>query len=316
MNSAATEACASYGRQVTTTTAPVSSRTELLAAAAALTTVVLWASAFVAIRHVGKDFSPGPLALGRLLIGTVLLGGLLLARRSTSWRRPRGRDWLPLIVSGVLWFGAYNVSLNAAEQRVDAGTASMLVNISPLLIALLAGTLLGEGFPAQVLVGSLVAFAGVLVIGTASSSGGAEFWGVVLCLVAAAVYSVAVVTLKPILGRLPALQVTWICCVAGFVACLPFGPALIRETGDSSASGFWWLVFLGALPTAVAFTTWAYALARTSAGKLGVTTYLVPPIAIVLAWVLLGETPALLAVLGGALCLVGVTISRRRPRQG
>lgn len=294
------------------TTTPA--RTELLAAGAALTTVVLWASAFVAIRHVGKDFSPGPLALGRLLIGTVLLGGLLLARRSTSWRRPGGRDWLPLIASGVLWFGAYNVLLNAAEQRVDAGTASMLVNVSPLVIGLLAGVRLKEGFAAQVVLGSLVAFAGVLIIGTASSSGHAEVWGVVLCIVAAVVYSVALVTLKPVLGRLPALQVTWICCAIGFVACLPFGPALVRETGDSSASGFWWLVFLGALPTAVAFTTWTYALARTGAAKLGVTTYLVPPIAIVLAWVLLGETPALLSIVGGALCLVGVTISRRRPR--
>ena len=296
----------------TTTTA--ASRTELLAAAAALTTVVLWASAFVAIRHVGKDFSPGPLALGRLLIGTVLLGVLLVARRTTSWQRPRRRDWLPMVVSGVLWFGGYNVALNAAEQRVDAGTASMLINVSPLVIGLLAGVLLHEGFPAQVVLGSLVAFAGVLVIGTASSSGQAEVWGVVLCLMAAVVYSVALVTLKPVLGRLPALQVTWICCAAGFVACLPFGPALVDETGGSSASGLWWLVFLGALPTAVAFTTWNYALARTSAGRLGVTTYLVPPITIVLAWVLLGETPALLSVAGGALCLVGVTISRRRPR--
>jgi drug/metabolite transporter (DMT)-like permease len=67
-------------------------------------------------------------------------------------------------------------------------------------------------------------------------------------------------------------------------------------------------------PTAIGFTTWAYALARTSAGRLGATTYLVPAVAIVLAWALLGEVPPVLALAGGALCLVGVAISRRPGR--
>ena len=71
------------------------------------------------------------------------------------------------------------------------------------------------------------------------------------------------------------------------------------------------------MPTAVAFTTWAYALARSTAGRLGSTTYLVPPLTIVLGWSLLGETPAGWAVVGGAVCLAGVAISRRpaRPRR-
>ena len=73
------------------------------------------------------------------------------------------------------------------------------------------------------------------------------------------------------------------------------------------------VVYLGAMPTAVAFTTWAYALARTSAGKLGITTYLVPPIAIVMGWAFLAETPTPLAYVGGALCLAGVGLSRRQP---
>ena len=74
------------------------------------------------------------------------------------------------------------------------------------------------------------------------------------------------------------------------------------------------MLYLGALPTALAFTTWAYALARTSAGRLGVTTYLVPPVAILLSWAFLGETPAVLALAGGVLCVGGVYVSRRAPR--
>ena len=100
------------------TSAPPSGRTIL----AVVVTLLAWASAFVAIRGVGEDFSPGALALGRLLIGTAVLG-LLLAGR--GWIRPTGREWALLVVCGVGWFGIYNVSLNAAEQHLDAGTTAM-----------------------------------------------------------------------------------------------------------------------------------------------------------------------------------------------
>jgi drug/metabolite transporter (DMT)-like permease len=280
----------------------------VLAGGAAAVTVVLWASAFVAIRHVGQDMSAGALTLGRLLVGSVLLG-IFVFTRPRRW--PAREDWKLLLVCGLLWFGAYNLALNAAERHLDAGTTAMLVNIGPLLIALLAGVLLKEGFPRQLVIGSGVAFGGVVLIGLSSADGDAEAWGVVLCLAAAAAYAIGVVSQKPLLARLPALEVTWLSCVIGAAACLPFGPALVREVRPST---IWWVVFLGAFPTAIAFTTWAYALARTTAGRMGATTYLVPPITIFLGWLLLGESPAPLAYAGGLLCLIGVAVSRYRRR--
>ncbi len=274
-------------------------------------TVVLWASAFLAIRHLGDQVSPGALTLGRLAVASLLLGGMLLVRRAPC---PARRHWPRLIVCGVAWFGVYNVALNAAEQRVDAGTAAMLVNTGPLLIALLAGFLLGEGFPRPLVVGSGVAFAGVALIGVATSTGEADLLGVVLCLVAAASYAVGVVAQKPLLGPMSALQVTWVACTVGAVCTLPTAPDLVADLSRAGPSAMAWVVYLGALPTAVAFTTWAYALARSSAGRLGASTYLVPPITVFGGWLLLGEVPAALAVLGGMVCLVGVAISRRRIR--
>jgi len=283
----------------------------VLAAGAAAVTVVLWASAFVAIRHVGQEISAGALSLGRLLVGSVLLGAFVFSRPR---RWPAKGDWKLLLICGLLWFGVYNLALNEAERRLDAGTTAMLVNVGPLLIAILAGVLLHEGFPRQLVIGSIAAFGGVLLIGLSSSSGSAETWGVLLCLLAAASYAVGVVSQKPLLSRLPALEVTWLSCVIGAVACLPFAPTLVRETADARPSTIWWIVFLGAFPTAIAFTTWAYALARTTAGRMGATTYLVPPLTIFLGWLLLDESPAPLAYLGGVLCLIGVAISRYRRR--
>jgi drug/metabolite transporter (DMT)-like permease len=283
-------------------------------------TVLLWASAFVAIRHVGKDFSPGALSLGRLLVGSVVLGVVVVIRGNKDPRPdsaspwPVGRAWIRLIVCGVLWFGLYNVALNAAEQRIDAGTAAMLVNIGPILIAILAGLTLGERFGSTFVVGAAIAFLGVIIIGVATShEQSTDLWGVVLCLVAAVAYAIGVVSQKPLLAAVSALRITWLACTIGAIVCLPFIGQLISQLRHAGAGSIWLLVYLGALPTALAFTMWAYALARTSAGRLGVTTYLVPPIAALMGWAFLGETPVALAYVGGALCLVGVGVARRKP---
>lgn len=74
-----------------------------------------------------------------------------------------------------------------------------------------------------------------------------------------------------------------------------------------------WMAYLGVFPTSVAFTTWAYALARGTASRLAATAYLVPPITIVMSWLILEEVPRAVAILGGALCVAGVVLARRRP---
>jgi hypothetical protein len=106
----------------------VGMRETLQAWVAALVTVVLWVSAFVGIRAAGEDLSPGPLSLARLLVGSAALGAFVLFRRE---RFPARRDLPAIAMCGVLWFGLYNVVLDAAERLVDAGTASMLVGVRP-----------------------------------------------------------------------------------------------------------------------------------------------------------------------------------------
>jgi drug/metabolite transporter (DMT)-like permease len=277
-------------------------------------TLVLWASAFVAIRHLGEHVGAGPLSLGRLLVGSLCLGAVLAVRR--DWRTPTRSDWAALAVIGVLWFGVYNVALNEGERRVDAGTAAMLIQVSPVLIAVLAVLFLRERSGITLWLGLAVAFGGVAVIALATSPDGGErdLLGVALCLVSAATYSISLTLQKPLVSRLPALQVTWIACTVGAVACLPFVGGLIDDLRSASATDIGWVVYLGAFPTAIAFTTYAYALTHMSASSLGVTTYLVPPITVVMAWLLLDEVPPAMAYVGGVLALVGVAVARRRPK--
>ena len=82
----------------------------------------------------------------------------------------------------------------------------------------------------------------------------------VLCLVAAVAYSISLVLQKPLVARLSAVHVTWLACTVGAIVCLPFAGQLVDETADAPASSIWWVVYLGVFPTAIAFTTYAFAL--------------------------------------------------------
>jgi drug/metabolite transporter (DMT)-like permease len=290
------------------TVPPRAERERALALGAALVTVSLWASAFVGIRSASRQLSPEALALGRLAIASVALGLVVLVRRDPL---PSRRDLPAIAFCGVSWFALYNITLNEAERRVDAGTAAMLVNVGPILIAVLAGFLLREGFPRRLLAGCAIAFGGAVVIGASTSDGLAPSWGALLCVLAAVFYAVGVVAQKPLLARVSTLQVTWLACVSGALVCLPFSGRLVRELPHTHASAIGWMVYLAVVPMALGFLTWGYALARTTAGQLGSTMYLVTPLAVLLGWLLLGEVPPGLALVGGLLCVAGVYVARR-----
>jgi len=288
------------------------SREARLALVAAAITVLLWASAFVVIRSVGSHFSAGPLALGRLAVGLLALGVTSLIRRQ-GW--PPRAAWPGIIIAGILWFGVYFVTLNWGEQKVDAGTASMLVNIGPILIALLSGWLLKDRLPPRVFAGLIVSFAGAVVVGISmSGNGAASIVGVLLCLAAAVSYACGVVAQKPALRHASALQVTTFACMVGAIGCLPFAGQLVSQVSKAPLSANLDIVYLGVFPTALAFTTWAYALSKTTATNMGATTYVVPVLTVLLAWAFLNQVPAWVSLVGGAACLVGVAVTRSKRR--
>ena len=280
--------------------------------AAGLITVAMWASAFVAIRALAGTFSPGSITIGRLLVGVVVLVAVARPRALPVISRS---DLLRVALFGVLWFGAYSVGLNAGEQEVDAGTAVLLVNLGPILIALFAGVFLKEGISPQLVLGCVVAFLGTGLVAASSSDGGSvtsSTRGVALVLAATLAYGAAATFQRRALRSVPAFWVNLLGMLAASAVCLPFAPGLARELSATSPSQWVWLIYLGVFPTAIGFTTWAYALARTSAGRTAAVNYLIPPLTISLSWLVLGELPALLAIVGGAICVAGVVLARSK----
>lgn len=290
--------------------APVEDTRAWLPLAAVATTLVLWASAFVGIRHLGESVPPGALSLSRLLVMAIALLALMKGRLP---RLPTKREWPLIVAGGASWFGVYNLALNESERRIDAATAALIVQIGPLLVALLATFFLGERLSKWLLIGMGVGFSGVVIIGRASSQGDSgDLVGVMLSVVAALTFAVGVLTQKKLLPQMRALDLTFWYAVVGAVVCLPWAGQTVSVLGDASADTLWWILYLGIFPSAIAFTTWAYALSHADAGKFAQSTFLVPFITALMAWLLLDEVPPALAFVGGGLCIAGVLLTRRK----
>lgn len=222
----------------------------------------------------------------------------------------------------VLWASSF-VVIRAVGTTYDAGSMAllrMIVGTAVLtLVVAMAGLVLGEGFSRRLVVGAPVSFLGVLIIGVSSSDTRLQLKGVLLALLAAVVYAAATLVQKHLLRRADAATLTWLGALTGTIALVPWGGQLVRDLAPAPLGAAMAIVYMGIFPTAVAFTTWAYVLSRSSAGATSATTYVVPAIALLMSWAFIGETPTAVMLAGGALCLVGVLIVRwltRRSQQG
>ena len=92
-------------------------------------------------------------------------------------------------------------------------------------------------------------FAGVILVAIATSAGRhPSLAGVLLCLLAAVSYALAVVSQKPALRHAPALQVTTFGCAVGALACLPFTGQLVSQLATAPLTATLSAAYLGAFP--------------------------------------------------------------------
>lgn len=271
-------------------------------------TVILWASAFVAIRVALPVFGVAGLTVGRLLCAAVVL---VLAAPLMNVRLPARQDWRRLAACAATGMAGYQFLLNAGERTVAAGTASLLVNTGPIFAALLAWVLLAQRPNAATWTGIGLGAIGAGVITLCQQQSLHLNLDALLVLGAAASQATFFVLQKPLLERYTALEVTCYATCIGAVIALPGLPALIDASAHATATATTALVFLGVAASALGFATWAYALARLPVATAVNYLYLVPPVAITIGWITLGETPTLISVLGGLVIITGVAISRR-----
>lgn len=290
---------------------PQGSRWASLAApTAVVVTVILWASSFVIVRWAAPIFSPGPLALIRLVAGVAMLTLLVLLLRRSLPPLPPLRVVLLIALYGVLWFAGYTVLLNQTGHHLDAGTAAMVVNLSPILVAVAAGVLFQEGWPRSLFLGMAVALLGIGVITAAAGGGQVSLVGVVLALIAAVTYAAGMLLQRTVLPHAEPLTVVWLGCLAGTLAVLPWAPQAWHELQSAPPAATFSAVFMGVGATALGFWLWAFAQTQMHTGRLAACSLSVPAVAILMSAAALREIPTPLAMIGGALCLAGVAVTQ------
>ena len=277
--------------------------------------LLLWASAFAGIRAgmrlspsgtVGPDgYGPGELALLRFGTASTVLALYAFTKRM---RLPE-RSELPLIgLTGFLGISVYHVALNFGEMTVQAGAASLLISAAPVFTALLSVAVLKERLTGIGWLGILLAFAGVGLIALSGGRGLRFTPGALLILLAATVAAVYSILSKQLLRRHAALEFTCYSIWAGTLPLLVFLPGLLRRLPVAAPPATFAVIYLGIFPAAIAYVLWNYALARMPASLLSSFLYLSPVLASLIAWVWLGEVPALLTLVGGAIAILGVIL--------
>jgi drug/metabolite transporter (DMT)-like permease len=239
---------------------------------------------------------------------------LLVYAVITKMPLPQRRDLPGIALAGFLGFTLYNVVLNVGEQRIPAGTASLIVASAPIYVALFAMLGLRERLKGWAKLGILLSFAGVVVVTIKSATGLQLSPSALLVLAAAVAQSIYSVGQKPYLKRYSPLQFTACAIWFGTLFLLIFAPGLAQQLPTAAPDATLAVVYMGIFPGAIGYVSWSYVLSRIPASRAGSFLYMVPVVAIVIAWVWLGEMPALPALLGGVFIIAGIVLVNARGR--
>jgi len=290
-----------------------SPRDRRLAEMGVLLTVAIWSANFVVVKAAIGELGPLTFTAARYVVATVTL--FLLVRWRLGPVRPPARLAVALMALGMLGFGGYQVLWSIGLTQITAGDSALIIAASPVLTVLLAGAVGMDRVTTPKVAGALIAFAGVAVVVAAGHelSLGASLIGDLLTLGAAVLWAIYTVVGTRMLRQVDPLQATAWAVLGGTLFLLPFGLFNVMTSPPAVVSlpAVVALLYSGALAAAVANVLVFNAIRLIGPARVTVSQFLVPAGAVVLGAIFLAEPVGVAQVVGGAIIVLGVWLTRR-----
>jgi len=286
------------------------SRTDLLV----LCVVLIWAASFSVVKYALREM--GPLSFATVRFGTASV--MLLVWVWVSEGKPviRREDWVRAILVALTAIGVYQVFFTVGLQYTTASNSSLMLATIPAWTAMFAAASGQERIAPLQVVGMLTSFVGVALTIRGGGDGFQLAWdsvrGDALTLVAAALSGASAVVSKPLLSRYSSLRLMSISMLCGSLFLIVVSvPELAVQKWALVSMGTWLALAFSAVPAAgLAYVIWFKSIGEIGASRTAIFNNLIPPVAILIAVATLGERFTSIQILGAAIVLAGVTLTR------
>jgi len=277
--------------------------------------VLVWGVNYSVVKHALAQFDPLAFNAIRFCIASLFVFGVLRAQGELAW--PERRDLPRLVALGILGNVIYQGCFVLGLARTPAGSASLILAVSPALTALLSAVTGHERPGWRTWAGAAVAVCGVgLVTGTGISVGNhGQIAGDLILLFAAAAWAAYTVSARPMVRKYGSVRTTaWTMWVGAVGLVLAGAPALARQDWSRVTALDWAsLVFSAFFAIGLAYLIWYRGVERIGNTRTAIFSNLSPVVAVAAAAVLLHETPSHWALAGAVLTLGGVMFVRSDP---
>ncbi|MFN8571635.1 MAG: DMT family transporter [Gemmatimonadaceae bacterium] len=281
---------------------------------ALLAMATIWGVNYSVIKFATRTFTP--LVFNGLRIP--LAAGVQLAASRTREPALASSDRTRLVVLGMLGNGVYQVLFILGIARTRVATAALLMAATPALIAVFGWWHGSERVTARSIVGIALQLLGVLsvVAGAAGATSGSDsLFGVALVLLAAAAWAAYAILIRPYAHRVAPLQLGGYTMLGGalvaVVAAVPtWGQVAWRDTTPLSWAA---VAYSGAIALVVAYLFWYRGVRIIGPTRTSMYSNLQPLIAMLVAWLALGERPTPWQLLGAVCIMAGLVLARSQP---
>lgn len=277
--------------------------------------ILIWAANFSIAKFALRDFAPLAFNGLRFVLASAFIYGFV---RTAGRGLPRFRrhEWMQMIGLGILGHVVYQVFFIYGLDWTLAGNASLMLAMSPVFITLLSVTARHEVVSRVASVGIVASFVGVAFVvvgGTRAVSFGADtVRGDLMVLAAAASWAAYTVGSSPLVRRYGSLPITAVSMwIGGLGLVLLSIPSFVAQDWGAVRPAAWAAVaFSGIFAIGVAYSLWYYSVRHLGATRTGVYSNLIPVVAVLIAWLSLGEQPTWMQVLGTLLIVGGAVLAR------